>query len=450
MANTREEALSALSAYVSSYMQGLHKETGTGKEYADKLKGIKTAYYWVERLKGSANQEPDVISERNGLIAAVIALVGWAVCYLMMPDKMGVHAVFLILLCIAAKLTTQDDILSWVPICVYVAGSFFGLNKYFVLVHILLIAGHSLLHMTRKKRDAQSITDRYNTNRENLNRLQRELNGLLPRIRQELQEYADQWREDNEAVLQEEDRFDFLGEDFPAAFWWQVTEEELNRLDQIFTCNRYGSWETKLVSREPGGEFEALEEYDPLFAQSELTEGKASDYFPADQGFVIYDIVSRLTVVSARTETVQYEVPAHSSLERMAVNMGVLSLAHETDQAYNEGQISSAEHKRLANEVFGLSLLAADYSNATKSETMNEYIPVHAHTNIWTGQIVLKKYEEGGDVLYGLQCYSCQLPHLMENLEAMRSLPIAYIKFDFWNCNPYFLAKFYSRFPQAM
>lgn len=106
------------------------------------------------------------------------------------------------------------------------------------------------------------------------------------------------------------------------------------------------------------------------------------------------------------------------------------------------------QHRRLANEAFGLGLLAADFNNETTTESYTEYIPIRNHSNFWTGQIVVKKIQ-GVENMYGLYNYRCLLPHLFENLEAFHDLQIGYIDWDAWAYNPYFVARFYAEFPYA-
>lgn len=447
MADLRQNALVNLANAVNSYLHGF-SDMPVGKKYAEKIYEIKQAYASVNNTKYDAIIPADTRTEKAGLLTAAAGLIGWVIFFLMMTENTNAQITFIIVLLIAVFVVTKEHLLSVIPLFVYIAAAFMGAVTTVVPIHMAVVALYFLSKMSKKKGNSKKIGNIYESGKANLIRLQKELNSMLPQIRKELQQMEEEWYQENASVLQAEDRKDFMGKDFPPAFWWQVTLEDLYEIDSIFSCNRYGSWESKLVERSQGSEFDASEEYTPLFAQGLVAEGKISKYFPPSQGYKVYDVISRVTGVSATEQTVQYEVPAHSALSRMAVNMSVLGFAGQVDSAYNRGEISSADHRQLANESFALGWLASEYGNEKKTEEMTEYIPIHYHTNFWTGQIVLKAIE--GQKVYGLYYYSGQLPHLFENLEAMQTLPIGYIDIDYYNSNPYFLAKFFSEFPNCV
>lgn len=449
MPQSREEAFIELVSYANQYFHGLNAETSVGKVFGEKLQEIKKAYHQVDKFKYTGIVPEEAKSEKNGLVLAGAGIVFWAVFFLIMPENVNIRYTYAFVLAIAAQIITKEYFLGMVPCAAYIVGVLTGTVIYMIPVHMAVLALYSLEKKFGKQRKFKQRKDTLSSGRNNLLRLQAEINKMLPDVRKELQNYADQWYERNTSVLIPEDKKDFMGKDFPAAFWWQVSPEDLYEIDHIFGCEKYGNWETRLVHRSSGQEFDASEEYSPIFAQKETVKGKISNYFPIRNGYKVYDLISRVTFVSAQAQTVQYEVPAHSQMSKLAVNMGVMSLAHSIDKTYNQGKISYGDYRTLANEMFGLGMLAAEYGKETKTEEITEYIPIHNHSNFWTGQVVLKEIEPGSNV-YSLWYYACQLPHMFENFEALRDINIGYIDCDFWTCNPYFLARFFSEFPDAV
>lgn len=446
MANTREQALQQLAAEVNYYLHGFNDDTAVGKKYKTKLDEIKKAYYDVVHYRYEGVVCEDTSREKNGFKLAVIGMILWLVLFQFMPDKYGVQLTVLIALAIAAQIITKDGALGGAFIVVYIIGSWFSITKILLLIHMALVALFSWKNFRKKGNEFQKKNTVFNRGAVHLKQIQKELNDLLPEIRKELQFYADKWYEENASVLTEEDRKDFLGKDCPPGFWWQVDINDIYKIDEIFGCEKYGDWETKLVERNNKDEFDASEEYCPMYEPNPEIKGKISQYLNGEGK--IYDIISRVTFLHSTAQTVQYQVPAHSGMERAWVNLSIMNFAHNVDKAYNEGAISYGEHRRLANEAFGLGLLAADFNNETTTESYTEYIPIRNHSNFWTGQIVVKKIQ-GVENMYGLYNYRCLLPHLFENLEAFHDLQIGYIDWDAWAYNPYFVARFYAEFPYA-
>lgn len=450
MNQTKEQAVYDLHQYANSYFQGFEEGSDTGKAYAERLSAIKHAYSTIRRTKASAGTPANTMPEKLTLAVAAVGLIAWFIIFHMMADSFNLRAVYIIVLCVAFHLTTRNTYLSLLPFFVHFIGSFFGFTQPLVLAHLICGAGYAVFQYAMKSKAAHNVTAAYNTAKCTLLRLQKELTEMLPLIRRDLQEFEERWYAENQELLGPDDHRDFMGDFFPPSFWWQVSPDDLEQYNRIFTCNGYGDWETKLVPRDPGTEFDGLQEYTPLFHQNTTVEGKLSDLYPKSKGFVVCDVISRLTIVSAKSQTVQYQVPAHGDLERFAAQMNVMALANSVDRAYENRQISQTQRDALANDVFGLAYLAAEYSGETKADSRTEYIPIHNHANFWTGQVALKPFDSGGTTCYILEYYTCQLPHMLENLKALHSIPIASIDFDAWDCNPYFLAEFYSQFPDAM
>lgn len=450
MNQTKEQAYFDLYHYANSYFQGYADESAVGRAYSSKLGEIKHAYSTIRRSRSRAQADCDVRRELMTLAVAAAGLIAWFVIFGVMEENFNFRMGYIIVLCIVMHLCTKNTYFSLVPLIVIFIGAFFGLTKPLVLLYLAAAAVYGAFQYFRKKKEDKEIKGVYRNALSTLLRLQKEMTSLLPQIRKELQEYEKRWFAENQRLLDETDHKDFLGDFFPAAFWWQVSPENMDRFREIVTCKRYGSWETKVVPREDGTEFDGLNEYTPLFHQGTKPEGKLSDYYPSSRGFMVCDLISRLTIVSAQAQTVQYQVPAHSELERFGAYMSVMSFAHDVDNAYQSGSISQADRDSLANDAFGLGILASEYADQTKTDSRTEYIPIHNHANFWTGQVALKPVESNGNTFYLIQYYTCQLPHLLENIQALHSLNIAGIDYNAWDCNPYFLAEFYTSFPDAM
>jgi hypothetical protein len=135
-------------------------------------------------------------------------------------------------------------------------------------------------------------------------------------------------------------------------------------------------------------------------------------------------------------------------MEVFSKRMGVMSLANEIDQSYNNGYLSGADHTKLAYDVSALSFLTEEWAGQTKTESYTEYIPIRAHANIWTGQFVLAPM---GNNTYRLAQYYCQLPHMIENLKCLRAAgkDVMYIDIDWFQNIPFFLNKFFAYYPNA-
>lgn len=450
MNQTKEQAEYDLFQYASNYFRGLEDDSATGKNYAEHLSAIKRAYSTIHRTKASAGTPANTTSEKLTLAVAAVGVLAWFIIFHMMEDNFNLRAVYIIVLCIAFHLTTRNTFLSIVPFFIHFIGAFFNFTDPLVLAHLLCAAGYAVFQCAKKVRAAHDVTAAYTSAKNMLLRLQKELTEMLPLVRRDLQAFEQRWFAENQALLTPDDHKDFMGDFFPPSFWWQVSLDDLEQFNRIFTCNNYGDWETKLVPRDPGTEFDGLQEYTPLFHQNTTVEGKLSDLYSEAQGFMVCDIISRLTILSAKSQTVQYQVPAHSDLDCFAAQMDVISLASSVDRAYADRQISQTQRDALANDVFGLAYLAAEYSEETKTDNRTEYIPIHNHANFWTGQVALKPFDSSGTTCYVIEYYTCQLPHMLENLKALHSINIAGIDFNAWDCNPYFLAEFYSQFPNAM
>lgn len=450
MNRTKEEACYDLYRYANNYFQGYENDTATGKAYVNKLSEIKLAYSNIRRNRWVTQTVPDVQGEIRTLAAAALGLLAWFVIFQTMEENSNVRIAYIIALCVVMHICTKNSWLSIVPFLIIFIGSFMGLTQPLVLVYLAAAAAYGAVRYLRKKKRHRDVNHAYRTALASLERLQKEMTAMLPQIRQDLQNYEKKWFAENETLLDSEDHKDFLGDFFPKGFWWQVSLKDMDTFRSIVTCDRYGDWETKLVPRENGTEFDGLTEYTPLFHQGIKLEGKLSDYYPPSQGFLVYDLISRLTIVSASAQTVQYKVPAHSDLEQISAYMSVIHFASGVDKAYERGEISTNARDRLANEAFGLGLLAGEYAEAQKTENRTEYIPLHNHANFWSGQVALKPVRSNGEVYYMIEYYTCQLPHLLENLQALSSLKIAGIDYSAWDCNPFFLAEFYSCFPYAM
>ena len=179
-----------------------------------------------------------------------------------------------------------------------------------------------------------------------------------------------------------------------------------------------------------------------------IRNAKIMHYYRHQCGCSVFDVISRDVSLGVETQRVSYEVPAHGELERMADNMSVMSLASKIDRAYNEGSLSDLDYRRMAHEMGDLASSMAERHSQTKTVVGTEYIPVHSHTNFWVGQFMIRLLQGTEDELVLTQCF-CQLPHMFENLEALDDVNLVYVDYDPFECNPFFLAEFYSRHPNA-
>ncbi|MBQ8815307.1 MAG: hypothetical protein IJZ85_12525 [Lachnospiraceae bacterium] len=449
MSEEKNQKIIERGVYVNNYFRGMIRTSKVSLQYSDGIWEMKRLLAVVMDNADGGRVSSDTEKEKKSLTIVAVAIILWLLLYLVIPlgDSAGkIRAIYTIALLIAIYVQTKE--FGWIAgaAVLYFVAAFLSAGSILTLAIIAVFAVITLKSLASKKKE-ESL---YNKSFDKLIKLQTSLTNLLPELRRELTEWQQNWYQENADVLTEEDLLDFMGEGFPPAFWWQVNVADVWKLHSVINCDRYADWETRIIEREPGKEFEATDEYSPLFAPLEADNAEIMSYFRDEAQCMVFDAISRTVVTRSRANTVSYQVPAHSEMQRFAAHMSVYSLAHDIDKSYSEGKLSSSDYRQLSNEMFGLGMLAADYANETKTEHLTEYIPIHHHTDTWTGQFMIKEIPavNGGTCLAVMQYY-CQFPHLLENLKTLDGYAIGYIDYDFWNCNPYFLARFYSRHPES-
>lgn len=444
----RKAALTERYQYEINYFAGVEVDTPAAKKYGDEMERIKRAFCAARKAQIAASQPSDPAAFYPTLAVAAAGLIGWLITGVV-PVSGEVIGFLFIALCVALHFTTHNTYFSLVPFFVVFIAAFFELGRPAVLIQILAAAGYALLSAFQAKRNGEKAAENVAASRNRVAALQSEMTALLPQMRQELMAHQKQWYEKHQDVLTPEDCRDYLGQDFPGIFWWQIPLADQEKFREQFSCQRYGSWETKPVPRKAGQEFEAVDEYTPLFEMRKDLTGKFSDIYPPSKGYEIVDLISRLTILTTRESTIQYEVPAHDDLEQFAATMNVMSVAHDVDKAYADGKIDSVQHTVLGNKVMDLARENAQRFEETRVETSMEIIPIHNHANFWTGQLVLGPIQTSKGTERALVHYTCQVPHMLENLKAMEGMQIAKVYADYWTCNPYFMAEFFSYFPDT-
>lgn len=436
--------------FLNNYLRGVVRDSKVSTEYSDGIWEIKRLLGTVMANADSGRASSDMSEEKKGLVITVIGVILWLIMYSILPNGDGVskiRAFYIIVLLCAIYTQIKDMGKIAVAAVAYFVAAWFGFTKILTIVILILFAIITFKKIVAKRAEESTYKKTYNR----LLSLQKRLTQLLPEIRRELNEWQRKWYNENKELLTEDDIVDFQEDSaFPPAFWWQVEVADVQKLHSVINCNKYADWEIRIIPKEAGAEFEATDEYSPLFAPLEADNATIMSYFRDEANCMVYDAISRAVFTTSQAKTVSYEVPAHSTMQRLAAHMSVYSLASDIDKAYNEGKLEYGDYNRLANEMFSLGRLAAEYSNATKTEQYIKYIPIHQHTDTWTGQFMLKEIpdQRGGKCLAVMQYY-CQFPHLLENIKTLDGFLIGYIDYDFWQCNPYFLARFYARHPEC-
>lgn len=443
------QAIQEREHYTDQYLRGMVQTTPAAKAYADRLKEIKLRYYEVRQNDGALSAAANRSVEKKSIFIAIAAFVGWLVVYNLIPERYAVtpRVIYNIIMCVALGIAARNVVWGAVPFVLIIFAGIFEIDSALILIMLgIYVAMHARDWVNKK-----SFTNAYADSSMRLNQLREELLGLLPAMRSELQTWQLEWYNRHQNVLSTNDLLDYQSDEaFPPAFWWQIPPEEIRSIIYQFDCSRYGGWETRLVARDPGQEFDAVEEYSPLFGMVNGTREEIMDFYRNDCNCEVFDAISRDVSIEVHTQTISYEVPAHSELQRLAVNMDVMSLARRIDKAYNEGELRSDDYRRLAYKMGELASSAADYNNQTKTEYSTEYIPIHHHTNFWVGQFMIRELKNASSQkAYVLMQYFCQLPHMFENLSALDAISIAFIEYDLFDHNPYFLAECYSRHPHA-
>lgn len=432
--------------FETNYYHGLCTETAVGQQYANLLSQYKHALNAeLSSFHGAVDAYGEIgnSSNRKNFIVLGIAAVIWLFAFHILNLDLGPQFAAFLVAVICMAVTMHDGGWAIAPFIAYFALCFFGVQEIAMIGTLIFYA----VKVCRLGIVTKSKTDTYVKNVNNSAELRDQLRNLKEQMKSDLDAWQQGWYQRNSSVLRKEDRKDYLGDDFPPAFWWEMDYDEVNKMEEVFDCDLYGSWENRLIQREAGTEFDADGEFAPL-RTDEIPYKEQLDTYRR-RNCVVFDVISRLNeIVGARENTVQYQVPAHGSMEIFSRRMGVLSLANEIDQSYNKGYLSGAEHTELAYNVSALSFLTEEWAGQTKTESYTEYIPIRAHANIWTGQFVLAPT---GNNTYRLEQYYCQLPHMIENLKCLRAAgkDVRYIDIDWFQNIPFFLNKFFTYYPNA-
>lgn len=447
--STYAHAIQERDQHTDQYLRGMIQTTPAAKAYAERLQEIKLRYNEVRQNDDIIPSAVDRSVEKKSVFIAIAAFLGWLVVYNLIPERNSVtpKVIYNIIMCVALGIAARNVVWGAVPFVLLIFAGIFEIDSAAVLIMLgIYVVMHAKDWFSKK-----SFSNAYANSSLRIGQLREELLALLPAMRSELQTWQLEWYYRYQDCLTESDLLDYQSDEaFPPAFWWQIAPSEIRSIIHRFDCSRYGGWETRLIHREPGQEFDAVDEYSPLFGMLNGSREEIMDFYRNDCHCEVFDAISREVSVDVHTKTISYEVPAHSDLQKLAVSMDVMSLAKRIDKSYNEGNLSTAEYRHLASEVGSLASAAAEYNNQTKTEYSTEYIPIHHHTNFWVGQFMLRALESNAkQEAYVLMQYFCQMPHMFENLSALDCINIAFIEYDLFDCNPYFLAECYSRHPNA-
>lgn len=462
--NKYTEALKERALHTNHYLRGLLVETQTGKTFASKLQLYKEALYRDRCMSRQANSYAAAVAVDDGKelrcikLSVVLFVIAFLISMITKDSEQVILPVFFIIISgIAMAIASREigwgmAVLFFPIIFIIVDMSVFMMMALPVIV-FFVVFGRKYWTKTQYLKSQRETVSSYKSS---VPELRKSLTEMIPHMRNDLQEWQEQWYQRYSDVLTEEDLLDYqTDEAFPPLFWWQLDATEVKQTLRGLECSRYGSWETKILERAVGKEFRTEEEYSPLGYLQEWSHEEVIDFYCNRVGCDIYDVLSRLTVLEGTSvQTTSYEVPAHSELEQLSVNMSVMGLANRIDKSYRDGEMTDSEYRGLSYKMFELGTLAGEYNNQTKTEYETEYIPIHNHSTFWTGQFfVCQGNLANNKPAIMIMQYYCQIPHMIENLDILdaelEGLPISYIDYDFHQCNPYFLAEFYSRHPQC-
>ena len=397
--------------------------------------------------------------EKTRFQVTLTGFIGWAVMYLLLPNNgfvfvlrtIGVIALTIAFFCNSRK----NAIWTVIPLTAYFVCAFLRLARgtsYVVVIVLFAFLFDTIKSFSQKKELIQKVK----RDGERLTVVQERLKQLIPKMKNELMELQEEWCKRNREAVLPEDKKDYISKetnDFPPAFWWQVKVENLKDFAlQIFNERTYDVWETRLVRREQGNEFQATDEYSPLFVPISGDAEAIMKSFREDMGCQIYDAVSQyVTLTGAREKTIQYETFKHGEMERISTELSVIGLARDIDKSYESGELGTEDYRRLSNDMFWLSSLASDYVNEKEIHEYVTYTPVRSHTNIWTGQFMIAGWHDNKKKIhYAIRQYYCQIPHLIRNIKALEGITFDVIDYDPFVCNPYFLACFYAKFSNCL
>lgn len=445
--NLYERALRERDRHTEFYLRGMERELPVGRAYADMLSEIKQRYYQIHMGDQVPVEEVDTSKNKKRLIIAAIVFLGWLVCYQIIPARYAdvPKVIYSIAASIALGFAGGNAAWGAVPFVMIIFAMIFNLD-----VLVTAIAAGMIIYKQYKEWDGKKqFISGYTDVSVRMKQLREEMQKLIPAMRGELQSWQQEWYNRYSHVIPRSELLDYQSDEaFPPAFWWQIPPSSIREVLRRYDCSRYGGWESRLIGRDAGKEFRATDEYSPLYGILDVSHEELMNYYRNECGCMVFDVISRDVSLEVETQRVSYEVPAHGELARLSENMSVMSLANKIDKAYNNGELSDLDYKRLAYEMGAVASSMAERHSQTRTEYATEYIPIRSHTNFWVGQFLLRTMSDNDDE-FVLTQYFCQLPHMFENLEALDEVNLVYVDYDPFECNPFFLAEFYSRHPNA-
>lgn len=462
MSDERNFALSERDVLVNNYLRGLHDSVPIGKEYARELQELKKLLAKILPYYAKSEDDISISNEKKRIQISIIGIVGWIILYIVFPNSSFLlRTIGMIALVVAFYQTTQNAIWTVVPLTIHFSIGFLRFlgevdrnivfEVYIIFIILLFYLADTLKNLLNKIR----LTAYQKKLEEKLKKQQNKLKSLIPSMHAELKELQDNWFKKYKHILRSEDqeRYADARELFPPAFWWETPLETIKPLAvDVFGDSLYDTWETKLVKRKEGNEFQATDEYSPLFFLHNENNQMLMESFRKEMQCEVYDAISRYVGLEGSIEhTVQYQTYKHNTIDRIRVELSVMGIARLIDDSYNSGNLSSADYKELTNAMFWLGNHANDYINKKETLEYINYIPVRTHTNLWTGQFMIMNWKDKkGKVHCAIRQYYCQLPHLLKNIKALYGMPISVIDYDPFTCNPYFLTYFYAAFPYCL
>ncbi|MBQ8954641.1 MAG: hypothetical protein IJ048_11040 [Clostridia bacterium] len=441
MTNRRfDPAASAQIDHIENVLRGLDKNSQGSAAYAAKLSEIKHQFSAFMRFYHADAETKQTSTQIKHMILMGVGLVLYILAFLLMGENAGLRIAVAIAICVLAGVTKKNAMWGVLPAAALIGGMLVDKVIVVIPVFILVYVASELKSFLKKT----SMLKQFENDLDRLLALQNEMTALLPTLKAETAAWQKAWLMQNSGQYDENCLLDLEDPSvFPTLFWWQISPDMLIDMENQAFCHRTGDWETRAVNRTSESAFDACDEYSPLFDQDMsrvITSGARREEL------VIYDIISRTVRLSADAK--QYEVPAHDSMSVFTRYTSLIYACGQVDKMREQGKISEDEMRENRAAAFAMLYNAMAYADETKIET--EYVPIHEHENIWTGQVLLRAIEEDEVSGYSLVQYCCQPPHLTENLKAIADLPIIFLNYALSESNPIFLAAFYATFPNCI